>query len=410
MPVYEYKALDIRGKNLKGIINAESISAARQRLRETSLFPFDLRETSAEEKDKIPAGRSVGSFLFKRVGLREVSIMTRQLATLLGAGLPLVSSLGALTSQTNSPQLKKTLAQIKEEINEGSSLARSISHYPGIFSQFYINMVRAGEASGALDIVLERLADFNESQQALREKVKAAIAYPVFMFLIGSGVLFYLTTFIVPKITGIFSEMHQTLPGITIFLISVSGFLKSFWVVIVLLIIGTFAALKYAFTKTIRGQYLRDRIKLKIPLFGPLIHKIAVARFSRTLGTLLQSGVPMLTALSIVKNVVNNRLIADAIAETSRDVEEGQSLSTTLLKSGLFPPIVTQMISAGEHSGALEKMLYKIADSLENEVESDITMLTSMLEPVMILIMGLLVGFIVISILLPIFEMNQLIR
>jgi len=410
MPVYEYKALNISGKNLKGIINAESMSTARQRLRESSLFPFDLRETSAEEKDKIPARRSVGSFLFKRVGLREVSIMTRQLSTLLSAGLPLVSSLETLISQTNNPQLKKTLAQIKEEINEGSSLARSISHYPRIFSQFYINMVRAGEASGALDIVLERLADFNESQQALRGRVKAALAYPLFMFLIGSGVLLFLTTFIVPKITGIFSEMHQTLPGITVFLISVSGFLKSFWVAIVLIIIGTFAALNYLFTKTIRGQYLRDRIKLKIPLFGPLIHKIAVARFSRTLGTLLQSGVPMLTALSIVKNVVNNRLIADAIAEASRDVEEGQSLSTTLLKSRLFPPIVTQMISAGEHSGTLEKMLYKIADSLENEVESDITMMTSMLEPVMILVMGLLVGFIVISILLPIFEMNQLIR
>ncbi|MBW2631290.1 MAG: type II secretion system inner membrane protein GspF [Deltaproteobacteria bacterium] len=410
MPVYEYKALDIRGKNLKGIINAESMSTARQRLRETSLFPFDLRETSAEEKDKIPVSRSVGAFLFKRVGLREVSIMTRQLSTLLGAGLPLVSSLEALISQTNNPQLKKTLAQIKEEINEGSSLARSISHYPGIFSQFYINMVRAGEASGALDIVLERLADFNENQQALRGKIKAALAYPLFMFLIGSGVLFFLTTFIVPKITGIFSEMHQTLPGITVFLISVSGFLKSFWAAIVLIIIGISAALKYVFTKTIRGQYLRDRISLKIPLFGPLIHKMAVARFSRTLGTLLQSGVPMLTALSIVKNVVNNRLIADAIAEASRDVEEGQSLSTTLLRSRLFPPIVTQMISAGEHSGILEKMLYKIADSLENEVESDITMLTSMLEPVMILVMGLLVGFIVISILLPIFEMNQLIR
>ncbi len=410
MPVYEYKALNISGKSLKGIINAESMSTARQRLRESSLFPFDLRETSAEEKDKIPVRRSVDSFLFKRVGLREVSIMTRQLSTLLSAGLPLVSSLETLISQTNNPQLKKTLAQIKEEINEGSSLARSISHYPRIFSQFYINMVRAGEASGALDIVLERLADFNESQQALRGRVKAALAYPLFMFLIGSGVLFFLTTFIVPKITGIFSEMHQTLPGITVFLISVSGFLKSFWVAIVLIIIGTFAALNYLFTKTIRGQYLRDRIKLKIPLFGPLIHKIAVARFSRTLGTLLQSGVPMLTALSIVKNVVNNRLIADAIAEASRDVEEGQSLSTTLLKSRLFPPIVTQMISAGEHSGTLEKMLYKIADSLETEVESDITMMTSMLEPVMILVMGLLVGFIVISILLPIFEMNQLIR
>ena len=410
MPVYEYKALDIRGKNLKGIINAESISTARQRLRETSLFPFDLRETSAGEKDKTQAGRSAGAFLLKRVGLREVSIMTRQLATLLSAGLPLVSSLEALTSQTNNPRLKKTLAQIKEEINEGSDLARSISHYPKIFSQFYINMVRAGEASGALDIALERLADFNESQQALRGRVKAALAYPLFMFLIGSGVLFFLTTFIVPKITGIFSEMHQTLPGITVFLISVSGFLKSFWIAILLIVIGTFATLNYLFTKTIRGQYIRDRIKLKIPLFGPLIHKMAVARFSRTLGTLLQSGVPMLTALSIVKNVVNNRLIADAIAEASRDVEEGQSLSATLLRSGFFPPIATQMISAGEHSGMLEKMLYKIADSLENEVESDITTLTSMLEPVMILVMGLLIGFIVISILLPIFEMNQLIR
>jgi len=410
MPVYEYKALDIRGKNLKGIINAESLSAARQRLRETSLFPFDLRETSAEEKTRIPGSRSVGTFLFKRVGLREVSIMTRQLSTLLGAGLPLIAALEALISQTNNPQLKKTLAQIKEEINEGSSLALSLSHYPKIFSQFYINMVRAGEASGALDIVLERLADFNESQQALQGKIKAALAYPLFMFLIGSIVLFFLTTFIVPKITGIFSEMHQTLPGITVFLISVSGFLKSFWIAIVLIIFVTSAGLKYAFTKTIRGQYLRDRIKIKIPLFGPLIHKMAVARFSRTLGTLLQNGVPMLTALSIVKNVVNNRLIEDAIAEAARDVEEGQSLSATLLRSKLFPPIVIQMISAGEHSGILEKMLYKIADSLENEVESDLTMLTSMLEPVMILVMGLLVGFIVISILLPIFEMNQLIR
>lgn len=410
MPVYEYKALDIRGKNLKGIINAESVSAARQKLRETNLFPSDLRETSAKEKGTIPAGRSVGTFLFKRIGLREVSIMTRQLSTLLSAGLPLIASLEALIPQTNNPQLKKTLAQIKESINEGGSLAGSISYYPKIFSKFYINMVKAGEASGALDIVLERLADFNEDQQALHGRIKAALAYPLFMFLIGSFVLFFLTTFIVPEITGIFSEMHQTLPGITLFLISASSFLKSFWALILLVVIGGSAVLKYAFTKTIRGQYILDRIKLKIPLFGPLIHKMSVARFSRTLGTLLQSGVPMLTALSIVKNVVDNRLIADAIADASQDVEEGQNLSATLSRSGIFPAIATQMISAGEHSGMLEKMLYKVADSLENEVESDITMLTSMLEPVMILIMGLLVGFIVISILLPIFEMNQLIR
>ena len=408
MPVYEYKALDIKGRNLKGIINAESLFAARQRLRETNIFPIDLNETSAEE-NKVPTGRSIGDF-FKRIGLQEISVMTRQLATLLGASLPLVPSLTALISQTTHPRLKKTLAQIKEDVNEGNSFASSISHYPAIFSNLYINMVRAGEASGTLDIVLEKLADFNESQQALRGKIKAALAYPIFMFLIGSIVLFFLTTFVVPKITGIFSEMHQTLPGITIFLISISGFLKSFWMAIVLIIIGSFIGLKYIFTKTLRGQYLWDKIKLKMPLFGSLTHKMAVARFSRTLGTLLESGVPMLTALSIVKNVVNNRLIADSIAEASRDVEEGQNLSATLSRNRLFPPIVTQMISAGEQSGTLEKMLYKIADSLENEVESNITMMTSMLEPVMILIMGLLVGFIVISILLPIFEMNQLIR
>jgi len=408
MPVYEYKALDIKGRNLKGIINAESLFAARQRLRETNIFPIDLNETSAEE-NKVPTGRSIGDF-FKRIGLQEISVMTRQLATLLGASLPLVPSLTALISQTTHPRLKKTLAQIKEDVNEGNSFASSISHYPAIFSNLYINMVRAGEASGTLDIVLEKLADFNESQQALRGKIKAALAYPIFMFLIGSIVLFFLTTFVVPKITGIFSEMHQTLPGITIFLISISGFLKSFWMAIVLIIIGSFIGLKYIFTKTLRGQYLWDKIKLKMPLFGSLTHKMAVARFSRTLGTLLESGVPMLTALSIVKNVVNNRLITDSIAEASRDVEEGQNLSATLSRNRLFPPIVTQMISAGEQSGTLEKMLYKIADSLENEVESNITMMTSMLEPVMILIMGLLVGFIVISILLPIFEMNQLIR
>lgn len=409
MPVYEYRALDVRGKNLKGIIDAESVFAARQRLRETNIFPVDLKETSVEEKNKVPTGRSI-SDLFNRVGLQEVSVTTRQLATLLGASLPLIPSLTALISQTTNPKLKKTLAQIKEDVNEGNSFAWSISHYPGIFSTFYINMVRAGEASGTLDIVLERLADFNESQQALRGKIKAALAYPMFMFLIGSIVLFFLTTFIVPKITGIFSEMHQTLPGITILLISISGFLKSFWPVIVLIIIGSFIGLRYMFTKTLRGQYLWSKIKLKMPLFGSLTHKMAVARFSRTLGTLLESGVPMLTALSIVKNIVNNRLIADSIAEASRDVEEGQNLSATLSRSRLFPPIITQMISAGEQSGTLEKMLYKVSDSLETEVESNITMMTSMLEPVMILIMGLLVGFIVISILLPIFEMNQLIR
>jgi general secretion pathway protein F len=409
MPVYEYRALNVRGNKLKGIINADSILAARQKLRGTDIFPIELKETLVKEKEEASAKKSV-STLFKRVSLRETSSMTRQLATLLGGGLPLISSLTVLVSQTANSQLKKTLAQIKEEVNEGNSLAQSISYYPKIFPPFYVNMVRAGEASGTLDIVLERLADFNERQQALTGKIKAALAYPLFMFLIGSIVLFFLTTFIVPKITGIFDEMHQTLPGITIFLITVSNFLKSFWLMIVLFIIAVFFGLRYTFTKTRRGQYLWDKIKLKMPLTGSLLHKMAVARFSRTLGTLLQSGVPLLTALSIVKNVVNNRLIADVIQKAGEEVEEGQNLSGTLSKSSYFPPMTIQMISVGEQSGTLEAMLYKVADSYEGEVESNIMAMTSMLEPVMILIMGLFVGFIVISILLPIFEMNQLIR
>ena len=409
MPVYEYRAININGKNLKGIINSESIFAARQRLRETNVFPVELRETSAKEKVGTPTGRPISNLL-KRVSPGEVSVMTRQLATLLGAGLPLVPSLTALVSQTTNPRLKKTLAQIKEEVNEGNSLAQSVSRYPRIFSPFYINMVRAGETSGTINIVLERLADFSEKQQALKGRIKAALAYPLFMFFIGIIVLFFLTTFIVPNITRIFDEMHQTLPGITIFLIAVSGFLKSFWWIICLFLIATLIALRHLFTKTSRGQYFRDKIKLKMPLFGSLIQKVAVARFSQTLGTLLQSGVPLLTSLSIVGNIVNNRLIADAIAEASKDVEEGQSLSSTLSRSNLFPPIAIQMISVGEQSGTLEAMLHKISDNYETEVESSIMMMTSMLEPVMILVMGLVVGFIVISILLPIFEMNQLIR
>ena len=409
MPVYEYHALSIKGKKLKGIIDAESTLAARQKLREGGMFPIDLVETSSGEKQDTPYKKSVTN-PFKRVNQRDISIMTRQLATLLGAGIPLVASLVAIISQTVNTQLKKTLAQIKEGVNEGNSLAQSASYYSGTFSPFYINMIRAGEASGTLDIVLERLADFNESQQALRGRIKAALAYPIFMFFIGSAVLLFLTTFIVPKITNIFDEMHQTLPGITVFLISFSSFLRSFWLIILLVVIVIYAGLRYVFRSTRKGQDLWDKIKIRMPLIGPMVHKMAVARLSQTLATLLRSGVPLLTALAIAKNVADNNLIADAIEEAARDVEEGQSLSTALSKSDLFPPFALQMISMGEQSGTLEQMLYKIANSYETEVESGIMLMTSMLEPIMILVMGLFVGIIVVSILLPIFEMNRLIK
>jgi general secretion pathway protein F len=408
MPVFEYTALNDKGKKLKGIIDAQSTAAARQKLRDSNIYLIDLQESSGAKKS-ISLKQPLGG-LFGKVGSREVTVMTRQLATLLGAGLPLVQSLTTLIAQTSHPQLKTILSRVREEVNEGNSFSQTMTHYPQVFPAFYLNMVRAGEASGTLHLVLERLADFSEKQQALKGRVQAALAYPLFMFLIGSVVLFFLVTFVVPNVTRIFDEMHQTLPLITILLIGVSRFLETFWWVIVAGLIGAFVALKYFLSKTQKGRTLLDRTLLALPVIGQMNRKMAVARFSRTLGTLLESGVPLLASLEIVRNIVGNSLISAAIQKAGHDVREGQNLSAPLARSGLFPTIAVEMISVGEQSGNLEPMLYRIAEAYEKEVESNITMLTSLLEPIMILVMGLAVGFIVVSILLPIFEMNQLVR
>lgn len=409
MPVYEYNALDVRGRKMQGLIDAGGVAAARQKLREKDMFPIELKVAADLGKGKTGTAKEpwVSS---KKVKLRDVASVTRQLATLLGAGLPLVQSLMTLVRQTFHPELKKTLAQIKDDVNEGNSFTQSLSHFPRIFPPFYINMVRAGESSGTLHIVLDRLADFTEGQQELQTKIRSAMAYPFLMFFVGSAVLFSLIVFVVPKITKIFEEMHQTLPAITIILIAVSRFLQSYWWIICLVLMAAFGICRYAVTKTEKGRHYWDSLKIKAPVFGNINEKIAMARFSRTLGTLLQSGVPLLSALEIVRNVVDNRLIADEIGRAAKAVEEGQSLSSTLAVSGYFPPITVEMISVGEQSGDMETMLYKIADAYERESETSIITMTSMLGPVMILIMGLMVGFIVISILLPIFEMNQLVR
>jgi general secretion pathway protein F len=408
MPVYEYVALDAGGRRRKGIIDAGSIAAARQKLRETEVFPVEIAETAGRKREE---SEGQGGFhLFRRVGLRDLSAMTRQLATLLGAGLPLVPSLAALVTQIRHPVFKTTLARIKDEVNEGNSLTQSMGHFPEVFPPFYVNMVRAGEASGTVHLVLERLADFQEAQQAMRMKIRSALAYPIFMFLIGGGVLFFLVTFVVPNITNIFQEMHQTLPGITLFLIVVSGYLKTFWWVIGLVGLAGIVGFRYAIHRTVRGRRVWDRFKLNAPLFGGITRRLAVARFTRTLATLLQSGVPLLAALEIAKNVLDNVVIAEEIRQAAKNVEEGQSLSAPLSKSGFFPPIAVEMIAVGEQSGNMEAMLFRIAHAYETEAEASILLLTSILEPVMILAMGVVVGFIVVSVLLPIFEMNQLVR
>jgi general secretion pathway protein F len=408
MPVYEYTALDGSGKSVNGIIDADSQVAARQRLRGSGIFPVDVKETSPRPRD-LRSGPVSVSALLKRIKPGEVSVATRQLSILLGAGVPLVASLDALITQITNPQLKKIMAQIKESVNEGNSLAYALSSHPRIFSNVYINMVRAGEASGSLDVVLDRLADLGEHEQALRGRFKAALAYPVFMSFIGTLVLFFLITFVVPNITQIFREMHQTLPIPTVALINVSNFLKSFWWLILLATVCGIVITRQLIN-TPRGRYVWDEVKLRIPVLGPINNKMAVARFGRTLGSLLKAGVPLISALQIVRNIVNNVIIADVIDNTVEEIQAGKSLASPLAQSRWFPSIVVQMISVGEQSGELEAMLSKIAETYDRDVESQIMAMTSMLEPVMILVMGLIVGFIVVSILLPIFEMNQMIR
>ena len=408
MPVYEYRALNSSGKSLKGILDADSDMVAREKLRASGIFPVEIKEALSKPKG-LPSEPGSVVRLLRGVRPAEVSAMTRQLSTLLGAGVPLIGSLESLVAQITNPTFKKIMAQVKDSVNEGNSLALSLSQHPKVFPSIYVNMVQSGEASGSLDVVMDRLADFGEHQQALRSRFKAALAYPIFMSIVAVIVLFVLVTFIVPNITSVFAEMRQTLPLPTVVLIEVSDFLLSFWWVILLALFCAILILRRIGRRP-RGRYLRDRLKLRIPVVGQLNQKIALGRFARTLGSLLQSGVSLISALQIVSRIVDNVLIQEVIEKAGDEIQKGQSLAGSLSKSLWFPSMAIQMIAVGEQSADLEGMLYKIAESQEREVETQITALTSMLEPVMILVMGVVVGFIVFSIILPIIEMSQMIR
>jgi len=408
MPVYEYTALDAKGKTTSGIIDADGAPAARQRLRSSGIFPVSIKEAQEIAEKKAPRSFDLSRY-FTRVKPAETAMMTRQLATLISAGFPLVSALGALLPQTKSHGFKRILAKIKDSIVEGNSFAQALSQYPGTFSQLYVNMVRAGETSGTLEIVLDRLADITEKQQDLKNRIQTALAYPIFMCFIGILVLFVLLTYIVPNITSIFAEMNQVLPAPTRLLIFLSGFFRLYWWIILGALLAAAVTLHRA-KKTEKGRYWFDKIILSLPAFGVLARKLAVARFTRTLGSLLENGVSMLIALEIVKNITGNQLIADTVENAAQGVSKGQGLGDALSEGQTFPQLAIQMVQVGEQSGELEAMLNKVADVFEKEVETSIMRLTSYMEPLMILLMGSVVGFIVLSICLPIFEMNQLIR
>jgi general secretion pathway protein F len=407
MPVYEYQALDAKGKTVSGIIDADGAQAARQKIRTMGSFPVTVKEVT-EGKSTQETRSTAFQGLFSRVTPAQVSLWTRQLATLTGAGFPLVTALTTLVSQTKIQGFTKMVARIKDSIVEGNSFASSLTLYPSVFSQIYINMVRAGETSGTLEIVLQRLAEIMEKQQELKSRINTAMAYPILMTVIGTLVLFFLMTFVVPNITTIFEDMNQALPTPTRFLIAASDLFKSYWWLLIIMMIAALVALKM-FRKTDRGLAATDRWMLSWPILGTLLQKIAVARFARTLASLLENGVTMLPALEIVKNITGNVVISELIGNASNEVEKGQGLGLSLAVDNVFPDLAVQMIQVGEQSGELEAMLYKIADVYENEVQSSITGMMAMLEPVMILVMAVVVLFIVLSICLPIFEMNQLV-
>lgn len=420
MAVYEYRGLTTEGRDISGIIDADSPKTARAKLRQSGIYPTDVVEGAGEVS--YGAGSSAQSDrsgsplpwlsrlrVAERVGMMEVSLMTRHLATLTGAKLPLMEALSALMDQLEKGELRRIVAGVRERVKEGSSLAMALGQHPSVFSEIYINMVRAGEASGTLDGMLLRLADYLEYQVKLRNQLVAALTYPLFMVVIGGLILFGLVTFIVPKITLIFEEVHQVLPWPTVILIAVSHFLNDYWWIILLAgVLGVFALQQYIKTPAGRVQY--DRFMLRMPVVGRVTLMVAISRFTRTLSTLLTSGVPLLQALDVVRNVVQNAVLAEAIDRARQNIGEGQSLAEPLRKSGMFPPLVTHMIAVGEKSGELEPMLVKVSEAYDNEVEAIVGTLTALLTPVMILVMGGVIGFIVMAILLPIFELSQIVR
>ena len=403
MPVYEYKALTAAGKTVTGIIDADSDREARGKLRKKSIYATELKisEEGISLKSEVTLSK-----LLRRVTPRELAITTRQLATLLNAGIPVVQALTAIIDQLEASPLRKIIIQVREAVNSGSTFGDALAEHPKVFSELYVNMVKAGESAGALELILGRLADYNETSLGLRNKVKAALVYPIAMTFFGTLVVVFLMIKIVPNIISIFVEIEQGLPAPTLALIAISNFLQSYWWVILLA-----AVLLFIFEKRIaatsRGRHFIDKVKLNLPVLGQVTRKMAVSRFTRTLATLTASGIPIIRALDIVRNVVNNAILADAIDDAKEAIRHGESIAEPLKRSRVFPPIVIHMISIGETSGKLEEMLASISESFDSEVEATISGMTALIEPVLIITMGLIVGFIVLAIMLPIFQMNM---
>lgn len=406
METYRYQAVDRIGKVVTGTMEDGDEKAIIDRLQEMGLFPMDVKRVVAEEP-RLTIIRPVRIITGRRIRLKDVMTFTQQLGALIEAGLPLDRSLSILSEVTEKDSMKKVIRDVLSNIRGGSSLSDSLAKHPKVFPPLYTNMVKAGEAGGVLESVIARLADYLESSQRLKEEVRSALIYPALLTFVGGGAVAFLLTFVVPRFTQIFKEMGQNLPLPTVILLSVSNGIRGYWWLILSFILTVFFGLR-SYIKTEKGRAWWDAIVLKFPLFGPLVQKISISRFARTLGTLLSSGVPILQALSIVKDSIGNEVIARSTATIREDVKRGKGIAGPLKNSGVFPPLSVHMMVVGEETGRLDEMLIKVADRYDTETRIAVRRMISLLEPGMILFMGLVVGFIVVAILLAIFSVNEM--
>lgn len=420
MPRFEYKAIDSNGKEVSGSIEATNTQDAITKVKDKGYYPLQLVESEAKgPKEAVSAptekptakkgglGKDI-TIPFLGIGtvkFNDVTLFTRQLATLIEAGLPLVRSLNVLHDQLKLGPLKDVIRSLSSEVSSGGTLSEGLSKYPKIFSPLYINMIKAGEAGGVLEIVLERLAEFSEKSLALIRKVKSALAYPALVVVFASSVLIFLTVYIIPKFMAIFETMDVgEMPMITMLVLNFSKLFKEQWYIGVGLVVSILVLFKLL-SRFKNSKIFLDGLKLRIPVMGELLRKIEVARFSRTLGTLISSGVPILQALRITRGTMNNKLISQALVRVHDSIKEGESIAGPLKASGVFPLMVVNMIDVGEETGSLDNMLMKVADIYESEVDTTINALTSVLEPFLIIGMGLVVGFIVIAMFLPLIKL-----
>ena len=425
MAKFNYVALDAKGKEINGVVESDSTTTAAARIREMGYFATNITEAGAPSVNKptkktstpslapMPTGgkaekRSLAQFEIKIPGMGDkvkskvLSSFTRQLATLIDAGLPLLRGLNVLQRQERNPVLKRVLRQLGESVEGGSTFSEAMAQHPKVFTRLYVNMVRAGEAAGALDTTLNRLADFSEKAQKIKNKVISAMVYPLVVMCAAGGILAFLMIKIVPTFAATFSDLLEgkELPKLTRIVMGISNILKERTLYVVGAIAVVVVMIKLI-GKTTKGRYVFDSLKLHAPLFGQLIRKVGIARFSRTLGTLIASGVPILQALNIVRDTAGNAIIAKAVSQVHDSVKEGERIVAPLEASGVFPPMVVSMIDVGEETGALPDMLMKVADIYDDEVDNAVSAMTSLLEPIMIIFLAVVVGAIVIALFMP---------